>query len=424
MKRLTFIIHFLIVFTIIVSAQSKGQVIDDVYLTPNDEMMIKKTEPESKKEDQRPVYKNGAREIVFIDQNGNRTNIVSDTVYVVDNATDSLAVDSLEEEGYYLNGFKGSQSDLEYAERIRRFHHPRYAIFIGDPRYNDIYFLDNYDWNVYIDGSYAYVTPTWTNPYWWNYNFSPYSSWNWGLSWGSYWGSPYWSSYYGWGGWYNPWYTNYWGYYGYPYYGGYYGYGWGYPYYGGYYGGGYPYYGGYYGYSYDKGADNSYRRSTSTYDGRSTLNSSNSSRRMNTMGGERSGNPYTVVSRTRSSAATSYNRENSTVTSGSRPVRSSYTGAGTYSTRTDRSSGVINRTSSSGNYNSSRGSNSSSSDSRSRQTYSTPSRSSSTYESNRSSGSYSSGSRSSGSSGGSYSSGSSSGSSRSSSGSSTSGGRR
>ncbi|MFR0836185.1 MAG: hypothetical protein ACLSG8_08715 [Barnesiella sp.] len=29
-------------------------------------------------------------------------------------------------EGYYLNGFNGSQSDYEYATRIRRFHNPRF----------------------------------------------------------------------------------------------------------------------------------------------------------------------------------------------------------------------------------------------------------------------------------------------------------
>ena len=47
--------------------------------------------------------------------------------------------------GYYLNGFEGSQSDLEYAERIRRFHNPKFTIHISDPAYTDIYFLDPTD---------------------------------------------------------------------------------------------------------------------------------------------------------------------------------------------------------------------------------------------------------------------------------------
>ena len=100
--------------------------------------------------------------------------------------------------GYYLNGFEGSQSDLEYAERIRRFHNPKFTIHISDPAYTDIYFLDPTDWNVYIDNSYAFVTPTWTNPWYWNYTWAPYSysslSWRWNFgfgSWGFSWGYGY-----------------------------------------------------------------------------------------------------------------------------------------------------------------------------------------------------------------------------------------
>lgn len=116
-----------------------------------------------------------------------------DTIYMAD-----------EEDGYYLNGFYGTQSDLEYAERIRKFHNPRFTVHISDPAYNDIYFLNSFDWNVYIDGTYAFVTPTWTNPWYWDYTWAPYSYW--GPSWR--WNSFYW----GWG---------------YPYYG--FGWSWGYP---------------------------------------------------------------------------------------------------------------------------------------------------------------------------------------------------
>lgn len=100
--------------------------------------------------------------------------------------------------GYYLNGFEGTQSDLEYAERIRRFHNPKFTIHISDPAYTDVYFLNPTDWNIYIDNSYAYVTPTWTNPWYWNYMWAPYSytglSWRWNMgfgSWGFSWGYSY-----------------------------------------------------------------------------------------------------------------------------------------------------------------------------------------------------------------------------------------
>ena len=446
MKRIYFISLFLIGFAVVASAQSKGQIIDDVYLTPNDQSMMKKTTP-VRKTTEPAVYKNGAREIVFIDQNGNRTNIVSDTVFVVN--TDTLAVDY--EDGYYLNGFKGSKSDLEYAERIRRFHNPRYTIHISDPRYNDIYFLDSYDWNVYLDGSYAYVTPTWTNPYWWNYNYSPNSSWGWGLGWNSYWGRPYygsyWGSYYGWGygGYYDPWYSSYypwyngyWGYGGYPYYSGYYGYGYGYgyPYYGGGYYNGYPYYGGGYYYS-NNTVDVSNRRRGTVDNGRYVPEQTitNVNRRAASIGGRSSANPYTVVSRTREEQ---YNYRNSVPgersssnVDASRSVRSSNEwnatrSSGAYSTRTERSSSVMtNRsnptetrrydsygTSSSRSYDNS-GSRSSGNN------YNYPSRSSSYDSGSRSSGSYSAPSRSSSS----YDSGSRSSSSSSSSSSGSSGSR-
>ncbi len=132
------------------------------------------------------------------------------------------------EEGYYLDDFNGSLNDYEYTIRIHRFYDPRYAINISDPAYTDIYFLDNNDWNVYIEGNYAWVTPTWTNPWYWNYMWAPYSYSSWAWRWN-----------YGWTSWgyYDPWYYSYgWGY-PYPGY-----YGWGYPYHG-YYGWGYPHYG-------------------------------------------------------------------------------------------------------------------------------------------------------------------------------------
>lgn len=280
MKRYLIFIYFMLFGLSLGFAQS-GKIIDDIYVTPNDAQMVNevKTSKIAKErvsqDSESAVYRNGAREIVFIDQYGNRTTAISDTVYIVDGemSADSVIYDN--EEGYYLNEFNGSESDLEYAERIRRFHNPKYTITIADPGYNDIYFLDDDYWNVYVDGMYATVTPTWNNPYYWNYQWVPYSYSSW--AWRANWGYPSWGSYYGWGGyprhsgfgyggWYDPWHSGYYGW------GGGYGwgdyYGWGYPYYGGYYGWDYPYYGwggGYYS-SYNSSYDMGNRRGLNSSD--------------------------------------------------------------------------------------------------------------------------------------------------------------
>lgn len=216
------------------------EMIDDVYFKPGSKSIVNNNDIKSKKVvKQQGKYLNGAKEIIFVDRDTVEV-VTPDSKYLLAKANDSTEISQNNEDengGHYLNEFNGSQSDLEYAERIRRFHNPKYTIFIGDPNYSDIYFLNNFDWNVYVDGSYAYVTPTWTNPYWFDYMYRPYSynSWYWGNSWYS----PY-SCYGGWGynNWGSPFYGG-WGYnyWGSPYYGSWYGYGygnygWGYPYYG------------------------------------------------------------------------------------------------------------------------------------------------------------------------------------------------
>jgi len=170
MKRTTFIIALTLLVPLVGMGQSPSSVTDDIYFKPSDAKIVQK----ARKNNEAPNYKNGAKEIIYIDRESNQP-ITPDTTYVLAQANDST--ENYDQQGEYLNGFNGTESDLEYAERIRRFHNPRYTIHIGDPNYNDIYFLNNSDWNVYVDGTYAYVTPTWTNPYWWNYNYSPYSSW-------------------------------------------------------------------------------------------------------------------------------------------------------------------------------------------------------------------------------------------------------
>lgn len=108
------------------------------------------------------------------------------------------------ERGEWVNGFEGSQDDYEYAMRIVRFRSPAYAIPISSPLYWDAVYgaFPSWDWNVYDDGLYAYVFPTYSNPLWWDWR------WNWSIA-GPRWG---WYSPWYYGGWYSSyWYGSYWG---------------------------------------------------------------------------------------------------------------------------------------------------------------------------------------------------------------------
>lgn len=77
-----------------------------------------------------------------------------------------------------MNGFEGTQDDYEYAMRIVRFRSPRYAIPVSSPLYWDVVYgaFPSWDWNVYDDGLYAYVFPTYSNPLWWDWR------WNWSIA--------------------------------------------------------------------------------------------------------------------------------------------------------------------------------------------------------------------------------------------------
>jgi hypothetical protein len=152
---------------------------------------------------------------------------------------ESQEVDTLiyydDETGYWVDGFDGGSMDRDYAERLIRFHGPFNRIPYYSPLYNQFVYFNDPDWNVYVDGNYAYAFPTWSNPWYDTYRFNRWSS-PWSMSFGySAWGYPSYSSWYGYG-YYDPFYS--------PYY-----YGWGYhhtPYYG--YGHHYPnYHHGYYG---------------------------------------------------------------------------------------------------------------------------------------------------------------------------------
>lgn len=141
----------------------------------------------------------------------NRRYTSRDNNFSMENDTLYIEEKPLNERGEWVNGFEGSQDDYEYAMRIVRFRNPRYAIPVSSPLYWDVvYGLPSWDWNVYDDGLYAYVFPTYTNRLWWDWRWNyPYGA-SWGFSWG-------WSS---------PWYYNSWyypGYWGGGYWGGYWG---------------------------------------------------------------------------------------------------------------------------------------------------------------------------------------------------------
>ena len=207
---------------------------DDIYYNPNDKNPVveqKEKEEEAEKEAQKaqaalqeeaPVQKtlmvtadNNFRDVDEYNRRGDSADMTLQDVAAnqTENYVEYNIVDENGDDGYYLNGFTGSDSDYEYALRIRRFHNPKFVVSVSDPFYSDIYFLDNNDWNVYITDNYAWVTPTWTNPWYWDYMWSPYSytswSWRWTLGpWGFSFGyDPFyysWGGYWGWNSWYRP----------------------------------------------------------------------------------------------------------------------------------------------------------------------------------------------------------------------------
>lgn len=215
---------------------------DDVYFRPSDANNVQGQTNIKPERTVRPRQKEGAKEIIYLDsRNSSNVIITEDSIVVHSAQSRGQASDTIynEETGYYLNGFTGSEMEFEYAERIRRFHNPRFTIHISDPQFMDIHFLDNNDWNVYVDGAYAWVTPTWTNPFWWNYHWMPhsYSSWHWRT-----WHSPWRGRHMGWFGPWSPWHHGmYAGHWGWPHFGGH----WGWPHFGGYWGGSFGFYGSY-----------------------------------------------------------------------------------------------------------------------------------------------------------------------------------
>jgi len=98
-----------------------------------------------------------------------------------------------DETGYWVNGFNGSDFDRSYAERLIRFHGPAIRIPYYSPLYSEIVYFNSYDWNVYVDGHYAYAVPTWTNR-WYDYYYFDRFHYGTYYTYGNY---PY--AFYGWG---------------------------------------------------------------------------------------------------------------------------------------------------------------------------------------------------------------------------------
>lgn len=131
--------------------------------------------------------------------------------------TDTLRLARVTKDDGWVGGFEGSDSDYEYAMRIVRFRNPRYAIPVSSPLYWDVVYggalWPSWEWNIYDDGMYAYVFPTRSNWYYWDYMTS------YPMGWGPYWGYPYghhygyhWDYHYGYHYghvWYDPWYNPY-----------------------------------------------------------------------------------------------------------------------------------------------------------------------------------------------------------------------
>lgn len=214
---------------------------DDLYYLPKKEKA--KTTVATTERNTATKSPSNAQTIVVRDVKGNVRNVdeynrrYSSRDYQISTSNDTVYLDErpYNERGEWVNGFNGSEDDYEYAMRLVRFRNPRYAISVSSPLYWDVVYggYGMWDWNVYDDGMYAYVFPTYTNRLWWDWRWN-----RWGFGWYNSWYAPYYSS------WYYP-------YYGYSYWGGFWS-----PYYGHHY---YPYYGWGGGY-YHRGSNYNHRR--------------------------------------------------------------------------------------------------------------------------------------------------------------------
>ena len=210
MKKSVLVSLLLACLPLFVMAQSN----DDLYFIPKkNEKKVTSGTPAKVviEKDKAPttVYAEPGSTVVVKDVKGNLRDVDEynrrytsrDHTFSMENDTLYIEEKPYNERGEWVNGFEGSQSDYEYAMRIIRFRNPRYAIPLSSPLYWDVvYALPSWEWNVFDDGYYAYVFPTYTNRLWWDWRFN--YSWGWRSSWyyNSWYGPGYWYGGY-WGGW-------------------------------------------------------------------------------------------------------------------------------------------------------------------------------------------------------------------------------
>ncbi|MCU4175011.1 hypothetical protein [Carboxylicivirga sp. N1Y90] len=170
--------------------QSSPMTVSDDYIPVKEDKEVKKQDKKDFNELTRDYQKTEFAQ----EDNRNFSQIQNEYLTLLSNdsiqETDSLVYYN-EETGYWVNGFQGGQMDQDYAERMIRFHGPFNGIPYWSPLYNDMVYFNNWDWNVYVDGNYAYAFPSWTSPMYNNYrfNYGYHNPWRWGY-----------------GGYYDPWY--------------------------------------------------------------------------------------------------------------------------------------------------------------------------------------------------------------------------
>ena len=195
---------------------------DDLYFVPKKEKKAENATVVSKQSDSNTklTEQTSSTPAIVVKDNSGQTRDIDEynrrytsKNYTFKNEGDALVIEEkpYEERGEWIGGFEGSGSDYEYAMRIVRFRNPRYAIPVSSPLYWDVIYglYPSWDWNIYDDGLYAYVFPTYSNPLWWDWHarWGIYGA-GWSFTWG--WRSPW---YYGWYDpfWYGPYWGGYWG---------------------------------------------------------------------------------------------------------------------------------------------------------------------------------------------------------------------
>lgn len=234
MKKSVYLLFVLMLLPFVAMAQSTD---DDMYYVPSKKkaktssatkagVVLEKTyTPTKSNPDVEASSSSASTNVVVRDSQGNARDVDEynrrytsrDNTFSVDGDTLYIEEKPENERGEWVNGFQGDSDDYEYAMRIVRFRSPRYGVPISSPLYWDlVYSVPSWEWNVFNDGLYAYVIPTRSNFFYWDWYHDVTFGFNWG--------------------WYSPWHYNSWGWHSSWYYDSW---AWGHPWH--YWGVGYPY---------------------------------------------------------------------------------------------------------------------------------------------------------------------------------------